>query len=359
MHHEQVAEALGVDFEGWFGVVGEVVESAEEIAGGDGGAEFDEGFPDAVAGAGNVGAEFGGGDEAGWRGAEGADGLDGFGEELIVAEDVADAFVGVADADWVGGFACAELAADGDFAERFGVVGEEAGAHGGGVDEEKRGIEESGDGFDFGGLSGVVDGMEGGAEGEGAFASTGMDVDDDAAEGEDLGGHEVGDAGGEGAVGVAGEGAVHVDVVEGGDALVGAARAFRELGHEDDAAVEGGWVNVSAEALDGDLAFVFVAVGAAEDENAIGVWAESAVDDGEGDEGVAPGSVEVELDLVVGRAGAVEVDRVGFGKEGSHCVQYAGSHGRIKCSEGDGGGTGDGDAGVFGWFAAGIEYIGD
>jgi len=316
--HEEVAGALSVDFKGLFGVVREVVETAEEISGEDGGTEIDEGFPNAVAGAGDVGAEFGGGDEAGRWAAGGADGLDGFGEELIVAEDVTDAFVSVADANGVGGFARAELAADGDFAEGFGVVGEEAGAHGGGVDEEERGIEEAGDGFNFGGLGGVGDGMEGGAEGKGAFASTGMDVDDDAAEGEDLGGDEVGDAGGEGAVGGAGEGAVHVDVVEGGDALVSAAGAFGKLGHEDDAAVEGGGVEVSAEAFDGDLAFVFVAVGAAEDEDAMGVRAEGAVDDGEGDEGVAPGTVEMELDLVVGCAGAVEVDCVGFGGEGGH-----------------------------------------
>lgn len=335
------------------------METTDEIAGGDGGTEIDEGFPDAVAGAGDVSAEFGGGDEARRGGSGGPDGLDWFGEEVVVAEDVADAFVGVTDPGGVGGFARAELAADGDFAESFGVVGEEAGAHGGGVDEEKRGIEEAGDGFDFGGLGGVGDGVEGGAEGEGTFASAGVDVDDDAAEGEDLGGDEVGDAGGEGAVGVAGKGAVHVDVIKGGDALVGSAGGFRELGHEDDAAVEGGGVKVSAKAFDGDLAFVFIAVGAAEDEDAVRTRAERTVDDGEGDEGVAPGTVEVELDLVVGGAGAVEVDQVGFGEECGHCVQYAGSHDGIKCSEGDGGGTGDGDAGVFGWIAAGVEYIGN
>jgi hypothetical protein len=63
--HEEVARAIGEDFEGGFGVVGEVVETAEEIARGHGGAKIDEGFPNAIAGAGDVGAEFGGGDEAG------------------------------------------------------------------------------------------------------------------------------------------------------------------------------------------------------------------------------------------------------------------------------------------------------
>jgi len=56
------------------------------------------------------------------------------------------------------------------------------------------------------------------------------------------------------------------------------------------------------------LPFALVAVGTAKDDAVMGVQAECTVDDVEGDEGVAPSAAEMEPDLVVGYAGAFEVD---------------------------------------------------
>ena len=87
------------------------------------------------------------------------------------------------------------------------------------------------------------------------------------------------------ALGIAGEAAVEVAAVEGGEARGGEGGGGIEGWDEDEAAGDIGGRELAPEVLDGDLAGVFVAVVAGEEEDG---GAGAVGDDAEGDEEVCP-----------------------------------------------------------------------
>ncbi len=95
-------------------------------------------------------------------------------------------------------------------------------------------------------------------------------------------------------------------------------RTLAQLRHQDDAAPHFAGVEVAAQALDGDLSLILVAVRPAEDGHAWGLVGASAIDDRQGHQRVAPAAIEVKCRLIVVRARAGEIDRVGIDAQGSH-----------------------------------------
>lgn len=112
-----------------------------------------------------------------------------------------------------------------------------------------------------------------------------MEVDDDVGEREENRRKKVGEDLAGGALGIAGEAAVEVAAVEGGEARGGVGGGGIEGWDEDEAAGDIRGRELAPEVLDGDLAGVFVAVVAGEEEDG---GAGAVGDDAEGDEEVCP-----------------------------------------------------------------------
>src|SRR3984957_19354805 len=146
------------------------------------GAEIDLWLPNAVARAGNVILQLVGSHELGSRRARRPDLPDLAIQKAVVAQDVQSSFIGVAYTPAIGGLASAELAAQGDFSFGFGFIGQQARGHRAGVDHDEGSIEELGGLRDFGLLRAIRDGVEGSADGEGAFLAAGVNIDHDAAQ---------------------------------------------------------------------------------------------------------------------------------------------------------------------------------
>ena len=299
------------------------------LAGRDLVAGFDEGFDEA--GGGGVDEVVGAADveHAGGAGA----GLVG-GEDADVGEGVAEAAFG--DAEGCGG----DGAAAAEFGAEAGLAGAE-GCAGGGADGALAGlgVADVGDGGGEGAEGGDVAGLAGGVgvvlhhEGGGDVVeggSAGVEVDHDVGAGDQLGFDEVGDLLGDGAHGVTGEEAVEVAVVNGGGAGAGDGGGEIGGGQEDDPALDRLGREGAGEVAEGDLAFVFVAVGAG-DEECGRAFAVVEDDDWDGDVAVG-GAVDgvEEADEAALGALLVEVD---FGDQGGlHGASFGGVRSGIRAS---------------------------
>src|SRR5690349_9518686 len=125
-------------------MVREIVKAADELALADAVAQVRNRLPYAIARTGDIRVERVGFDKSGSGSAGVTDAADLFFQQTIMAQHVEHSFIRVTYAKTAGGFSAAKLSADGDFTFALGLVRQQSGRHGTGVNENERGIEQPG-----------------------------------------------------------------------------------------------------------------------------------------------------------------------------------------------------------------------
>ena len=185
-------------------------------------------------------------------------------EHSGVDENVAQS--GFGNAVDIGGhaFAAAEFGSDDRFSLVFGFDGEESGPSDVGIEEGKIGSPREHSAKHSTALFVVGHEVHVGTRDELHAAATGVDIDDDIAEGEEGGAEEVRDLAGDRAFGVSWERTIHVHAVEWREASGGASGGEVQGGDEDNATAHLAGFEFAREVHGRDLALVFVAMVATE-----------------------------------------------------------------------------------------------
>ena len=288
------------------------MQPAQQVPGLDPLPEADHRFPHAVARRRDVVIEVRRVDQPGRLAALFANPDDVAVEQAVVPQHVLDAFVGMPRAVDVGRLAVAELPADRDLALRLGFVRKQPRGHVTRIHQDERCVEQPRNALDFRPLRRVGNGMKRRAEGKTSLHAPGVDIQHDVDLGKEVALHEVGDAVRDGPSRISRERAVHVHPVKRRHPKVGRAGPGTQLGDQDHPAAQRRGVEVMTEALDRNLAFVLVAVRAAESHDGRRESRCSAaagpVDNGQRQQRVAPGAVQVERRLIVMLAWFFEID---------------------------------------------------
>ena len=175
---------------------------------------------------------------------------------------------------------------------------------------------------DFGLLRAIRDRVEGSADGESSFLAAGVNIDYDAAQGKDARLDEVRDTVRNAASRLTWKGPVHVDAIERRRARVRYTGALAQLRKQHDSSRHDIRVQVRTQVFYGDLAFIFVAMRAAETDYGSGVFSAASVYDSERHQGISPGAVEMECNLIVVLAWFVEIDLFRGVDESGHPVVW-------------------------------------